>query len=150
MTVNDIRTALCGLLGGISPTAMVYEDDLPRGFARPSYLVETIRTARRKATNSIMSVTVDMLVTCFPTVDAFDNARQEDITAMQEDVMRLFDGGYIPVGDRAPAVTVSTGGVDADAGYIDLSVEYSAPASAAAENYDLMDTVSIETEIQEV
>lgn len=149
MNSNDIRAGLKKLLRNLNPVAAVYENNLPRGFVRPSYLVETIRTRRSKVSAGLMSVSVDMTVTCFAQVDAFGNCTQESLVAMQDEVMALFDVGYLPVDGRAPLVSASAAGINPTESYIDLTVQYSEKPIIKTEERELMADVAIKTTIKE-
>lgn len=149
MTTNDIRTALKELLEEMNPEAVVYENNLPRGFVRPSYLIETIRTRRTKAAAGLMIIEVDMSITCFAKIDNFGNSDQLELVGMQDDVMTLFDCGYLPVGDRAPLISASTAGVNPGESYIDLTVQYSDAPQVKTEERETMAHVAIKTTIKE-
>lgn len=149
MNSNDIRAGLKKLLQNMNPVAAVYENNLPRGFVRPSYLIETIRTRRVKASAGLISIAVEMSITCFAQVDAFGNSPQTALVTMQDDVMALFDSGYLPVGERSPLVSASAAGINPGESYVDLTVQYSDEPKTKKEEYETMADVAITTTIKE-
>lgn len=144
---KDILTAINVIIAEKYPGYPVYPQACPKDFVRPSFLLEYVRTSRRDANRNTLEKTVYFTITCFVQVDKHFRSDMDKLADLQEDIMQLFAGGYVSIGNRAIKVQSSTGGIDFDRAYIDLQFEYFDNRTDAEDNTPLVE--SVQTEIQE-
>ena len=147
--MGDVMSAIKALIEGVKPKKTVYLNNLPRGFTRPSFLLEQISRSETDLCKSLRNVRIDYAVTIFTTVDEYNIADQSALIAAQNGVMALFANGYITVGDRAPHVVATNGGLNPGEAYVDVTVEYTESARTDTTAYEKMGGVGLKTELRE-
>ncbi|MDD3173583.1 MAG: hypothetical protein PHF63_07985 [Herbinix sp.] len=121
---NDILTAINRILVELYPDYMVYINNCPKDFTRPSFEIGLIRVSQTDACRTTVEKTAYYTLTCFTTVDEYHMSEPEDLIDLQDTIIQKLQIGYVIVGDRAIKFKSSTGGIDPDRAYIDLQFEY--------------------------
>lgn len=129
------------------PDSTVYVQACPKGFDRPSFWLEFVRHTQIDVSRNTVEKTVYFSITCFAQVDNHYRSDPDELSAIHDNVISLFDKGYINVGDRAIKVKSSTGGMDIDRAYIDLQFEFF--DNRTDEREDLPLIASVHTNIKE-
>ena len=119
---RDISNAVKNRLMEAYPADMVYIDQVPADFVRPSRLVEIENFELEPENYASMTVTVLLRVTCFPPVDkARKISTKAALSAMMYQTYLALHGvdartaGALPVADRhlhISRVTMDKGGLD--------------------------------------
>lgn len=129
------------------PDFAVYINKVPKGFERPSFLIEFISNAPVEANNDIIKEISYFTVTYFGEVNDYYNTDKLVIQDVLVNTLKIFRKGYIEVEDRAIKVKASNGGSNDDEVYIDLQFEYFEDRLEEYEEYDLMQEIIIDKEV---
>lgn len=124
ITQKDIYEAINRCIAQAFPGHTVYDNENPKDFKRPSFMIEYVRTSWNDTNSRTIEKTSYFTITCFTPVDQYGRSNVHELVKLQEDTLQLFAKGYITVGDRAIKVRGSTGGADLDRAYIDLQFHY--------------------------
>lgn len=124
VTRQDIYEAINRCIAQAFPGYPVYDNENPKDFKRPSFMIEYATTTRNDASNRIVEKTAYFTIACFTPVDQYGRSNVHELSDLQEKTLQLFAKGYITVGDRAIKVRGSTGGADLDRAYVDLQFHY--------------------------
>ncbi len=145
---TDIFTAINELLVVAHPDYTVYIQACPEKFTRPSFLLEMIKISRTDICRMSIEKTAYFTITCFTSIDEYYRSDPEELVNLQEDILQIFNRGYVTIGDRAIKVKSSGGGADTDRTYIDLQFEYVDNRTDEEDQTPLIATVT--TKIKEV
>ena len=122
---TDIFLSINKLLVEAFPNFVVYVQDCPKDFKRPSFLIEFVRLSQIDVCRQSVEKTIYLTITCFNEKDKYGRSDMEKLADIQDTVLQLFLKGYVMVEDRAIKVKSSAGGMDTDmAAYIYLQFEY--------------------------
>jgi hypothetical protein len=140
---SDILIAINKLLVKAYPARAVYINLCPEKFKRPSFYIEYVKNNKQDINCKTIQVTGYYSVTCFIETDGYSNSDAEALMAVQDDVISLFNPGYITVGDRNIKCKSSAGGMEAGASYVDVQFEYNDDRTDAEDATPLMASVTI-------
>jgi len=121
----------------------VYVNLLPKGYDRPSTLIEMQSVERADANISTVAVKASFVVTCYVEVDGHYQSDVDRLMERQDKVMSLFSCGYLQVGDRFLEVRAETGGMDFTES-VELELDYFDDRYGGAddgESLPLMETI---------
>lgn len=126
MTVLNILEGVAELLKERwpEPDTAYYTDLAPKGFQRPSFLVEAGPVTQTQLGGSTLGFELEVKITAFLPVDAYHNTQVGELCQRMGEVMALFSRGWFPVGDRAPHVDSVRGDYGYDYGEVTLSVSF--------------------------
>ena len=144
---SDIMTAINIVLVSANPKHIVYPQRCPKDFKRPSFLLEYVKTSRRDKNRTTVEKTIYFRITCFIKTDDYNRSDTDLLADIQENIVQLFSGGYVTVGDRSIKVMSSTGGFDADRAYVDLQFEFFDNRTNEVNTTPLMGMVKTNTSI---
>lgn len=146
ITPNKIITTMRALLRAAHTGHQdePYLDEVPQDFHRPSLLIEMVGADRVPTTRWTVRNTEKYRVICFATVDDYGYSNAAELRALQESVMAVFDGGSIPVDDRAPNVAANSATPQADYAVVNITISYDELRQAAQPEHDLMEDVAID------
>ena len=105
ITNNDIADAIAALVEQQFPGEPVYRDYTPKGFQRPSTLVEL--SGGKFYPNfscGVVELRPKFTLTTFVPVDEYHQQNDLELTRRQMLLLGLFLPGYVKVKDRAPHV----------------------------------------------
>lgn len=137
MIITDLSTKLARL-------GTVYPDNIPKGFTRPSMLIETVRQSREDATRHTLLYTHEYLISAFPPIDEYGNEKQAEMNAMLDAIMDIFSVGAIRINGEYVHCEAKLSGE----GYVTATLQYRAdrPKEQTGGDYPLMQTVNIKKE----
>ena len=147
--MNDIITAVNGLIVKKYPDDTVYINLLPQDFDRPSFFIELIDDERVDVNRNTVEVTVDLSVTCYIDVDGHYNSDIESLIERLDSVSDMFTCGYLTVGDRYLAVTTERGDIDFTESYIGVQLNYFDDRPIQGEELPLIEAVKPNFELEE-
>jgi hypothetical protein len=139
---NDIITEINKLLVKAYPIRTVYINLCPKDFDRPSFLIQCVREICIDVNRWTVQITGYYTVVCFENVNDYHNSDSEALLTVQNAIMDLFRDGYIQVGDRIIKCKSSNGGINDDASFIDVQVEYFDDRTDKVDTTPLMGTVT--------
>ena len=145
---KDVMDAVFCLLRGAFPDDDIHADLCPAGFDRPAFLIETPRMERSPVNCNTVEERLDLTITCFVQVDDWHRSAAEDLAARQDAALELFRDGVILTGGRAVRCDASSGGMDFDRAWVDLTVRYW-ETRRAPEPSPAIGEIEINTEYQE-
>lgn len=146
--LRELYDGINRLLISSYPTVVVYTERQPKDFTRPSFLIEHIRTSKRDINCKTIEKTSYFTITGYLKVDSYYRSNSLELMELQDNVLNLFNQGYIKVGDRAVKLNGSSGGIDVDKIYIDLQFECRDDRMVDNDNEPIIKTII--TSIQEV
>ena len=144
VTAADIADALAQKAANILPDYALYQNDLPRGFARPSVFVELIRATSAPYSADATEENAVLTVTVFPPRDEF---AASDRTAMRQTVGRLIRGlsaGILPVMGRFVRIRSVSAAPDLDRTFVDVAITWYEAREKAKETEDLMQEIHMD------
>ncbi|MEA4955747.1 MAG: hypothetical protein VB096_09605 [Pseudoflavonifractor sp.] len=144
MTLRDIELGVETALNGQWPDMPVYRNQRPEDFVRPSFLVKGGPVSQEEMGGAVEQFTAQVTVTAFLPVDAYNNSNADDLFRRMSEVMALFAGGYVQIGDRCPHVTVLTGDYGLDYAAVAATLRWH-EAWETGEEYPLMRELKINT-----
>ncbi|MPN43738.1 hypothetical protein SDC9_191298 [bioreactor metagenome] len=125
LSIAEIQSAAEALLKSrFTDTQTVYRDLAPKGFARPSFLVECGPVKMEDAGCGMLDITATVTVTSFLPVDDYHNTQITALQTRMMSVQELFAVGYLEVGGRALHVTGNTGDYGFDFASVTLTLSY--------------------------
>ena len=130
------------------PDYKVYPKRTPKDFKRPSFLLEYVTTLRKDVSRNTIEKSVFFKITCFIDLDSHRRPDTDNLAEIQEDILQVFECGYVSVGDRAIKVQSSNGGFDDDRAYVDLQFEFFDTRTDAVDTTPLV--ASVKTNLEEV
>lgn len=148
ITITNLMTAINTEIIKLYPESTVYVQACPKDFARPSFWLEYVRISQNDVSKNSIEKTVYFSITCFAPVDKHFRSDPDELSTIHDNILSLFDKGYMNVSDRAIKLKSSTGGMDIDRAYIDLQFEYFDTRSDVKEELPLI--ASVHTKIKEV
>lgn len=143
ITAMDVLDAINLLLVKKYPDRIVYVQQCPKNFARPSFYLELIRQGTESANKGLLAESMYFMLTCFTSKDEYYNSDTLELIQMQNDILKLFRGGYLGVGDREIRIEASGGGTDKGEIYIDIQVDFAQERSEETEELLYMEDVDV-------
>lgn len=147
VTIRDLTNAINELIIKSYPNSTIYIKDCPKDFDRNSFWLEYVRLSQTDASRHTVEKTVYFSITCFAPVDKYFRAEPDELSGIHDNILSLFEKGYVKVKDRFIKVKSSTGGIDLDRAYIDLQFEFFDTRSDVSEELPLI--ASVHTKIKE-
>jgi hypothetical protein len=144
MTLQDILGGVKAALEAEWPDAPVYQNRRPKGFARPSFLVEGGPVTQDEMGGQMEQFTAKVTVTAFLPTDSYHNSDAAELSRRMSEVMALFAGGYVQIGARCPRVTALTGDYGFDYAEVIATLGWN-EAWQEGEEYPLMRELTIHT-----
>lgn len=124
LELQAVIEAVKGLLEERFPGEPRYTEILPKGFQRPSSLVESGPVELTDASAECLEVTAGIKVTLFAKVDSYHNSNSAELSRRMMSVLELFAVGYLEVGDRRLHVIGNVGKCGLDYAEVTLSLRY--------------------------
>lgn len=140
-----LRAILLGVEAAVNrqwPDAPVYKNFKPKGFQRPSFLLEGGPITAVELGGSQRRYDAQVRLTCFTPINAYSHSNTDELLETVESLMELFEGGYIQIGERAPHVLEVTGDYGLDYAEVTAKLrfhEQSPSPRAAADAKALME-----------
>lgn len=113
MEINTVIQAVKGRLEALWPGEMVYEDQLPSDFARPSSLLKCGAVEIRDVNIGLIRTDLTIRITCFAAVDEHDSSRAQ-LNERLDRCLALFSGGALSVEKRYLTASTVSGVTEAD------------------------------------
>lgn len=144
MTLTNILEGVEAALTAQWPAAPVYQNRTPKNFTRPAFLLEGGPVSQEELGGSMEQFSARLRVTAFLPVDAYKNSDAAALAVRMSEMMALFAGGYVQIGERCPHVTALTGDYGFD--YAEVSVALTwREAWEIGEDYPLMRDIHLST-----
>lgn len=124
MKLQEVLSRVEAALKRAWPDIPVYQDLKPKGFERPSFLLEGGPITITEKGGGQAKHVVQVRVTAFTPVDAYGNSETEELRETADSLLELFEGGYILLGDRAPHVAELTGDYGFDYAEVTAKLSY--------------------------
>jgi len=122
ITPENIMDAIAKLACDALPELQrIYTDLTPCDFLRPSLLIELVIQTPQRANAGLVRTDAEYTLTLHDVTDDYQHSDARRLLEWQQRLLNLFRCGYLHIGDRAIAVTASTGGRDWDKAYVDLT-----------------------------
>lgn len=137
MTLTNILEGVEAALAEQWPGAPVYRNRTPKNFARPSFLLEGGPVTQEELGGSMEQFSARVRVTAFLPVDAYKNSDADALAARMSEMMALFAGGCVRIGDRCPHVTGLMGDYGFDYAEVSAALVWT-DGWEAGEEYPLM------------
>lgn len=132
------------------PETAYYQDLAPKGFSRPSFLVECGPVTQTELGGYTTSFELKARIVGFLPVDAYHHSHIPDLCQVRDEVMALFGCGYFPVGSRNPHVDSIDGDYGYDYAEVNLSISFTERWDGADESkYPLLQSVCIKIKDKE-
>ena len=138
LTGTELREALKESLDALFPGELIYENETPKNFVRPSSLLEMGKRTMTDLTAAQVNVTQEVQVTLFDEVDAYHNSQVQVLEERQLRLMEALAGGYLRVEDRALDISDVAGQVFLDYAEVTFTLTW-AEDRRAAETRPLME-----------
>ena len=126
MTLTNILEGVEAALAEQWPGAPVYRNRTPKNFARPSFLLEGGPVTQEELGGSMEQFSA-----------AYKNSDAAALAARMSEMMALFAGGYVRIGDRCPHVTGLMGDYGFDYAEVSAALVWT-DGWEAGEEYPLM------------
>lgn len=110
LNITDILNAINRKVVEEFPGLPFYIEQVPQRFRRPSFCLEYDATIYERKNRRTKEVQHDFTLTYFGIRDAYGNQDMEDILAVQDRILKVFDAGYLTVAERAVKITAMSGG----------------------------------------
>lgn len=123
----EIIDAICALAAREIPELKQTHVDLlppPDAFLRPAILLESKGREAADAAAALLEITEKISIDIFDVTDDYSNSDTAQLLELRRKVLALFAAGFIRVGDRALAVTASSGGRDWDVAFVDVEFHF--------------------------
>ena len=133
LTGTELREALKESLDALFPDQIIYENETPKNFVRPSSLLEMGKRTLTDLTAAQVNVTQDVQVTMFEEVDAYHNSQVQVLEERQLRLMEALAGGYLRVKDRALDISDVAGQVYMDYAEVTFTLTWAEDRRAAEE-----------------
>lgn len=133
-----IQDAINRILVEQYPSFVVYIENMPQKFKRPSFLINYVTNNSETVSKDVLKETVYYTVTYFGPVNDHYNQDKIDLQTVLIQIMKPFRKGYIMVEDRAVKVASSSGGKDDTEIYMDIQFEYYEDRLEEHPSYPLM------------
>lgn len=141
--LTELFDSINRMIISLYPKVVVYTPERqPKDFTRPSFLIEHIRTSQSDINRSTVEKIAYFTVTGYLEVDKYHRSDALKLIELQDNLLNLFNQGYVKVGERAIKLRSSSGGTDIDKIYIDLTFEYFDDRTMNKDNEPLMSTVT--------
>ena len=111
---------------------------------RPALLIEPVTVEQEAISAAAVRRTVYFTLTVYDETDDYAQTDSGALLALQELVLELFRPGYLRVGDRALAVTASTGGRDWDKAFVDIQLTYHDLRGTSSSTEPVMEAVRVD------
>lgn len=144
---NDIISALKNVLRvACADCKEVYTEEMPQDFERPSLYISLQSVSRTAITCKTMQNKAKIKINCFAVKDDYGYSTESDLNTLMGKVMKVIEAGYICMGDRAVALNVQIGEIQADYACITLDALYTTARNESEKAYDLMRVVKTKLE----
>lgn len=114
MDINTVIRAVKARLEEQWPGETVYEDLLPNGFTRPSFLVEFVSLTERDVNAALIRRETSIRITCYTETDAYYDSVRAELNERLNRCIGLFSRGSFAAGDRYLHVGSAAGTTEAD------------------------------------
>ena len=144
---NDIIGALKDVLKvACTDCKEVYTEEMPQDFELPSLYISLQSVSRTAITCKTMQNKAKIKINCFAVKDDYGYCTESDLNTLMGKVMQVIDAGYICTGDRAIALNVQTGEIQADYACITVEAIYTTTRNESEKEHDLMRVVKTKLE----
>lgn len=144
MKQNEIMEAIGDLLEAHG--CRVYTMEVPRDFVRPCVLIVPVRQTRRDSTYRTQRITQAVTLCGYLPVDAYRRSSPVERAVMQDALLDLFVEGGMAVGDRYIKTTASSGGMDEESVYVDLTLEFDEDRARPMPGADAVGKINLRVE----
>lgn len=120
----ELLDAVNRLLTAGWPERMVYREDVPTDFKRPSFLLEMISFEPLPVTPVLLDCNAFITITGFETLDVYKKMDTGRLMLLQTELLTLFAGGKLTVGNRSLNIHASGGGLAQGECFVDLQLDY--------------------------
>lgn len=153
ITPADIQAVIIKRLNETFPGEQVYEDLTPRGFARPSNMVQLDAISSEQSGRNVVKLLFNFKITTFAEVDEIHHSHLAVLDFRSMMIVAAFaGGGYIKVAERAPTIvscTADTTSYDFAEVVLTVSLTYDRSEFNPAEAYAIMRDLALRTKTKE-
>ncbi len=129
MTLREIMAGVDASVKAVYADRPVYWNRKPKGFVRPSFLLEGGPLTSAEMGGGQERNTAQVRLTCFTPVDAYGNSDSDDLLDTMEALRELFRGGYIQIEGRCPHVTEVSADYGLDYAEVTAKLEFFEPSA---------------------